>query len=114
LKIGRNKYDTIINKTPLSYKTNRVIGGDAPSVYLAGLAKKGGVSETSIDGHLRTHMIEPGLIRADDFDGFIKARRESLLSLIERAMGKGVYRGELSDEPEGEQVIDEADALEFA
>jgi hypothetical protein len=59
-------------------------------------------------------MIEPGLVRADDFDGLIKARRGSLLSLIERAMGKGVYRGELTDEPEGEQVIEEADAFEFA
>jgi hypothetical protein len=30
-------YDSIINKTPLSYLTNRIIGGDAPSLYLARL-----------------------------------------------------------------------------
>ena len=27
-------YDSIINKTPLAYRTNRIIGGAAPSVYL--------------------------------------------------------------------------------
>ena len=30
-------FDSIINKTPLSYRTNRIIGGAAPSVYLAKL-----------------------------------------------------------------------------
>ena len=30
-------YDSIINKTPLSYRTNRIIGGVAPSVYLGKL-----------------------------------------------------------------------------
>ena len=28
-------FDSIINKTPLSYRTNRIIGGVAPSEYLA-------------------------------------------------------------------------------
>ena len=32
-------YDSIINKTPLSYRTNRIIGGVAPSEYLAKLEK---------------------------------------------------------------------------
>ncbi len=30
-------YDSIINKTPLSYRTNRIIGGVAPSEYLSKL-----------------------------------------------------------------------------
>src|SRR5207248_9628121 len=30
-------FDSIINKTPLSYRTNRIIGGVAPSEYLAKL-----------------------------------------------------------------------------
>ena len=38
--IPRERYDTIINKTPLSSKTNRIVGGDAPAMYLA-LAKAG-------------------------------------------------------------------------
>ena len=29
--ISRDEYDCILNKTPISYKANRKIGGDAPS-----------------------------------------------------------------------------------
>ena len=112
--IARARYDTIINKTPLSYKTNRAIGGDAPSQYLSNLSAHGGVSDAAIDDHLRSHLIDPQTLRNNDFDGFISVRREALLSLIERAMGKTAYRGEPTDEPEGEIVLDEADTIEFA
>ena len=37
--IKPNVFDSIINKTPLSYRTNRIIGGVAPSEYLAKLEK---------------------------------------------------------------------------
>jgi hypothetical protein len=108
-KIGRERYDTVINKTPLAYKTNRTIGGEAPSQYLARLPKQGGAPDVEIDQHLRSHLIDPARLRSDDFDGFIAARREALLKLIEGAMGGGrVYRGETFDEPEG-RVVDEAD-----
>ncbi|WP_442754262.1 GmrSD restriction endonuclease domain-containing protein [Methylocystis sp. JAN1] len=113
-KIPPKHYDTIVNKTPLSYKTNRAIGGDAPSRYLAGLSKQGGVDDKAINDHLRSHLINPDLLRGDNFDGFIEARREALLTLIERVMGKVVYRGEPTDEPEGEIVVDEAEAMELA
>lgn len=112
--IARARYDTIINKTPLSYKTNRAIGGDAPSQYLSNLSAHGGVSDAAIDDHLRSHLIDPQTLRNNDFDGFISLRREALLTLIERAMGKIAYRGELTDEPEGEIVLDEAETIEFA
>ena len=46
-------YDSIINKTPLSYRTNRIIGGVAPSEYLAKL-------ET---GDAATPPIEPDAAR---------------------------------------------------
>jgi hypothetical protein len=32
-------YDSIINKTPLSYRTNRIIGGVAPSEYIVKLER---------------------------------------------------------------------------
>ena len=40
-KIEPRVFDTVINKTPLSYKTNRILGGVAPSVYLARLEAGG-------------------------------------------------------------------------
>src|SRR3954452_10824148 len=36
-KIKPEIYDSIINKTPLSYRTNRIIGGTSPSSYLSRL-----------------------------------------------------------------------------
>lgn len=111
--IERNAYDTIINKTPISYKTNRTIGGDAPSAYLARLPKQGAASPEDIDAHLRSHLIDPELLRADSFEPFISARREALLKLIETAMGgKGVFRNVTPDEPEGETVTADDDGSE--
>ena len=33
-KLPKQKWNSIINKTPISYSTNRTIGGVAPSKYL--------------------------------------------------------------------------------
>jgi hypothetical protein len=78
-KISHERYDTIINKTPLSYRTNRIIGGDAPSQYLARLPGQGGASHAEIDDHLWSHLIEPRQLRADDFTAFVAARRVARL-----------------------------------
>ncbi len=85
-------YNTIVNKTALSARTNRVIGGRAPSLYVASLEREAGVSPTKMDGLLRSHCIAPHLLRADDFWGFDEARREELLWRIEDAMGKTIPR----------------------
>src|SRR5215831_1262161 len=49
-------FDSIINKTPLSYKTNRMIGGVAPSEYLrkleAGDRTTPQIDPTLLDGYL--------------------------------------------------------------
>ena len=95
-------YDSIINKTPLSFRTNRIIGGVAPSEYLAQL-EKGEKTSPAIDGaaldeFLRSHLIKPGLIRKDDFAGFFADRQRQLLALIEQATGKTAYIGESAEE----------------
>ena len=83
-------FDSIINKTAISYKANRKIGGKAPSVYLEQIESDKAVQldQTGMDAILRTHSIDPALLRADDFDGFFQTRKAALLVLIERAMGK--------------------------
>lgn len=90
-RIDSKVYDSIINKTPLSARTNRIIGGNAPSEYLAAL-EKGSEKRAPIDGILlnellATHLIDPVLLRSDDFAGFMKDRQKNLLGLIEEAMG---------------------------
>tara|TARA_R110000823_G_scaffold209703_3_gene339846 strand:+ start:6646 stop:8430 length:1785 start_codon:yes stop_codon:yes gene_type:complete len=83
-------YDSIINKTPISYKANRMIGGDAPSVYLAKLQNHEQVQLDSdgMDAILSGHFIPTDQLRADDFQSFFEERKQLLMGLIEKAMGK--------------------------
>ncbi|MER2266803.1 GmrSD restriction endonuclease domain-containing protein [Methylobacterium oxalidis] len=81
------EFDSIINKTPISLNTNRSIGGAAPSQYLARLRDQGSTTDAALDEHLKTHAINPVLIRADDFDAFFAARRSALLDLVAAVIG---------------------------
>ena len=106
-------YDSIINKTPLSYKTNRIIGGVAPSGYLgkleAGNATTPAIAPSTLDGFLASHLIDPALLRKDDFDAFMADRQKRLLALIENATGKAVYSGTVPEEGEEVKEYDEGD-----
>jgi hypothetical protein len=120
--IPASQFDSIINKTPLGARTNRILGGVAPSVYVARLQEgwedHPPIASDRLDQHLATHLIDPALLRADDFEGFYAARREALLKLIEAATGKTVYRGEGVNEaedfgPNNEEAISEPPPEEF-
>lgn len=86
------RYDSIVNKTPLSARTNRMIGGNAPSVYVPRITRQSGVDATKMDSMLTSHVIDPAWLRADDFDKFFTTRASALLDRIEGAMGKPVNR----------------------
>ena len=112
--ISPKVYDSIINKTPLSYKTNRIIGGVAPSEYIAKL-EKGNNTTPSIDReninfYLASHLIDASLLRADSFEAFMADRQVKLLALIERATGKSAYTGTAQEE--GEDVENDDDTAE--
>jgi predicted lactoylglutathione lyase len=93
-------YDSVINKTPLGYQTNRIIGGVAPSIYLGRLEK----GKTGSDGqvmvppiekpvlaqYLETHCIPVDELYTDNFRGFMKARQQLLLDLVAHATGHTV------------------------
>lgn len=85
-------YDSILNKTSISYKANRKIGGDAPSVYLQKIQneKQVGLSDEQMDDLLASHSLSPNFLRKDDFEMFIQDRRQQLIDLIAKAMGKDV------------------------
>ena len=107
-------YDSIINKTPLSYRTNRILGGVSPSDYLAKLENGNTttppIDRTKLDRYLESHLINPTLLRTDDFDAFMADRQQQLLTLIERATGKSAYTGEVQEE--GEDFEADVDATE--
>lgn len=98
-------FNSVVNKTALSKASNIAIGGDAPSVYLNRIESNTGVSSTGLDSILRTHLIEPELLRADDFEGFFEARIKALSGLIGAAMGKPVVEDIGPNEPE--MVVDD-------
>lgn len=93
----RFKWNSIVNKTPISATSNRQIGGDAPSVYLCRLEKKGSVSPAALDEYLESHWIDHYLLRQDNFPNFIIARAKKLLLAIEKATGRSIS-GKDSDE----------------
>lgn len=109
--IDRKVYDSIVNKGPLSAKSNRIIGGRAPSVYLKTIETRHGLSSGQLDDILRTHLIEPEHLRNDDFESFMEARMEALTGLIEGALGKPVVRSRELNEPELD-IEDEEDIIE--
>lgn len=86
----RAVYNSIVNKTPLTARTNRIIGGVAPSAYLPKLAKAAETSPQGVAQRIRTHLADPDLMAADDFEGFFAARQSVLLDQIAAAMGKPV------------------------
>jgi hypothetical protein len=99
--------DSVVNKTPLSKLTNIQIGKKAPSVYLDAIEAKHHLSRDELDAILRTHVIDPEIIRTDDFDTFYAARFEELLQRIETAMGKPIPREpEEASASAGQETVD--------
>lgn len=94
-------YDTIINKTPLGDRTNRILSGAAPSKYIAKLEKgrpgEPPLDPTQLDRHVASHAINPDLLRADDFYGFIADRERRLLDLISSVTGHRIAGPEPED-----------------
>ncbi len=116
--IRRSVYNSIVNKTPISAKANRMIGGHAPSKYLLKLQehKQVQLGASGMDQILESHFINPANLRTDAFDHFYQARKTALVILIERAMGKSVVvldaEGAALSEDLGEELDDDRVAEE--
>lgn len=108
-KIEPRVFNAIVNKTPISYKANRMIGGKAPSKYLEQIRGHAQVqiATKEQDEILRTHLIDPMRLRADDFQGFYDARKHDLIKLIEEATGKSVLPPGTEQPPEDAEGDDE-------
>ena len=89
-KYERRKWNSVVNKTPILYETNRAIGGHAPSVYSKKILKDADIDAKQLAARLKTHFVDYDSFIADDFESYFIARAKALLSLIENAMGKQV------------------------
>lgn len=88
--LERTKWNSIVNKTPLIARTNREIGGVAPSKYLPKIMKDEQIDGDELRRRVESHLIDYDALAADDFDAFFLDRAKRLLDVIEQAMGKEV------------------------
>ncbi len=65
------------------------------------------MSSERLDGYLKSHLIDPSLLRADSFDAFMEDRQKQILALIEQATGKTAYLGNVQEEGEDVEVDDD-------
>lgn len=86
----KRKWNSIINKTPLFYLTNREIGGASPLTYLKRIQEKGQVTEETLNSYLETHLLDVTCLRTNNFEEFIVKRASRLLDIIGAAMGKSL------------------------
>lgn len=89
-KMEKRKWNSIVNKTPLFAKTNRSIGGSAPSKYVQKIISDNKVTEENLKRYLASHLISVEDLRNDDFDEYFIKRAKSLINLISMAMNKPI------------------------
>ena len=90
MRFDKNKWNSIVNKTPLLPASNRQIGGDAPSVYSKNIMKKAEINEADLRMRVESHLINYDYLVSDDFDHYFIARAKAILKVIEVAMGKNI------------------------
>ena len=88
--LPKEKWNSIVNKTPITYSTNREIGGVSPTEYLNKIEAKGQVDSLDLDNYLATHWIDVNSCRTNNFDSHIILRAKKLLDAIEQATGKNI------------------------
>ena len=101
-KIDPLRRESIVNKTALSRETNIKVGGRSPAAYVLTLESSSGIEPDELDEILRGHAIDPGSLRAADFDTFFTSRTNALLELIEAAMAKPAIRAETAHDTDGD------------
>ena len=89
-KIPASLFDSIINKTPIDAKTNKIIGGNPPAHYTRRLRTE----NSALSRVLETHWLNPALLEADRFAEFFVQRGQAMLDLIGKTMGKEIAGGQ--------------------
>jgi hypothetical protein len=110
--IDRKVFDSIVNKTPISYKANRMIGKKDPSAYLALIQshKQVQLDDAAMNAILSSHLIDPEALRTDNFEDFMKKRADALLVVVGNVMGKAIVKApESEDSVSGDDESDDMD-----
>lgn len=86
----KEKWNSIINKTPLLPESNRQIGGEAPSVYSRKVMDKAAIDENEFRARVESHLVNYEYFIADDFENYFIERAKAIMKEIEAAMGKSI------------------------
>jgi hypothetical protein len=111
--IAPGRYDSILNKTPLTAGSNRAIGGAAPFSYLATIEARQQIQPADLDAILESHLITPERLRAPApdiaaFEDFLKDRKAALAALAADAMGLALGAAPLHEPEEETDMAEEA------
>ena len=90
MNYDKKKWNSIINKTPLFFSTNRYIGGTSPNDYMNKIIRKKDISEEKLKQYISSHMINADLLDNNNFEDFIIDRAIKILNRIERCTGKKI------------------------
>lgn len=87
---SKERWNSIVNKTPLLPESNRQIGGEAPSKYSKKIMKKADIDETQYRIRVESHLVNYEAFINDDFDTYFVDRAKAIMKVIENAMGKAI------------------------
>lgn len=90
MNFDKKKWNSIINKTPLYFSTNRYIGGVAPSEYINKIEKNKNIDKEKIKIYIESHLINYDLLYSNNFEEHIITRAINILNEIEKATGKKI------------------------
>jgi hypothetical protein len=91
--INPDMRECIINKTPLSKKTHRLIGIKPPSQYIFEIQKQAKISKPKkLKEIVESHMIDYPSLIADNFELLFNERNKKIIELIEEVMGKQIIK----------------------
>lgn len=86
----KEKWNSIVNKTPLLPESNRSIGGYAPSIYCKNIMKNAEIDETALTERVESHLVDYKALVSDDFDAYFIDRAKRIMRVIEKTMGKSI------------------------
>lgn len=90
MNYDKKKWNSIINKTPLYFSTNRYIGGVAPSDYINKIEKNKNIDKEKIKIYVESHLIDYDLLYSNNFEEHIITRAINILNEIEKVTGKKI------------------------
>ena len=99
--IDEDRKESVANATLIDQETNRIIGFDAPSVYLPKLQKRADITDSDMDQILESHLIPAQALRADDFETFHEERAKRLKQMIIDIIGHDRVTGLASTSSNG-------------